>query len=71
MFDYDKHQDPLEAYRDPIYCKHCGKKLIKDDSVLGYDEYTGKPIRPLFPKKVCPHSLCRLYNAGKTTRENT
>jgi hypothetical protein len=38
----------------PVFCKHCGQKLVQDTRITGYDEYTGEAIRPFIGDMTCP-----------------
>lgn len=42
----------------PIYCGTCGHKLEPDESIMGYDEQTGKPIKPFMTQLRCPNKYC-------------
>lgn len=45
---------PREPRPVAVYCKYCGSQLEPDDRIIGYDEQTGKAIRPFLDTKVCP-----------------
>ena len=45
---------------EPLFCKRCGSKLEPDNEIVGYDEYTGKPIQPFLSRKRCSSGACRL-----------
>ena len=42
----------------PIYCKVCGKKLVPNTTISGYNEFTGEPIKPWLWNMVCPDRWC-------------
>lgn len=51
---------------EPVFCNRCGTKLVPNDSISGYDEYTGNPIRPFMYQKVCRDSHCSLMSSWGT-----
>ena len=48
----------------PIFCKRCGTKLVPDQFIIGYDEYTGKPIRPFVNRDTCTNQGCKTNQRG-------
>ena len=51
--------------REKLYCKYCGTALESDDRITGYDECTGKAIKPLINNKVCPYPHCKKRYGGR------
>lgn len=45
----------------PLFCRFCGKKLVPNVTIVGYDELTGDPIQPFLNKNVCPDKNCKTY----------
>lgn len=49
---------PLLEKREAKYCTRCGKELVHDDTITGFDAYTGEPIRAFIGRKHCPDPYC-------------
>ena len=41
------------------FCRHCGKGLVPDLRVSGYDDMTGLPTQPWKHQKICPSRDCK------------
>lgn len=63
--DYDKYMEWREQAPEPKYCRHCGRKLIENTAIDHYDEYTGKPVKAVLPRKICPSFQCRVGNRSR------
>lgn len=53
----------LKLPRRPHYfCTRCGERLVRDNTIISYDQVNGDPIYRRLGKRICPNKDCPIQS---------